>query len=225
MFGERAASAAPIRVIVASGDRTVARRTERALGRTDDIRVVTTATSPEGVVRRLGTEACDVVLVDRELADDGAAELPRALRKREGVDPRLVVAGVEASEERILRYVQAGYLGFVSRRAGLEELAEVVRAVARDELPVGPGISFALARRVAELARLCAEDGVDVSLLSRLTDREREVLALMSRGRTNREIGERLGIAVSTVKSHVHNILRKLRVRSRYEAARFVPDG
>lgn len=225
MFGKRSGSAPPVRLVVASGDAAAARRTGRSLDRVEDIRVVATTASPERLIRLLRTEECDVVLVDRELADDGAAELPRVLRDREGVDSRLVVSGVEASEGPILHYLQVGYVGFVPRGAGLEELAAVARAVARDELPVGARVSFAMARRVGELARICAQEGLDLSLLSRLTKREREVLWLIARGRTNSEIGERLAIAESTVKSHVHNILRKLCVQSRHQAARFALDG
>jgi DNA-binding NarL/FixJ family response regulator len=98
----------------------------------------------------------------------------------------------------------------------------VVRAAAAGRAEVSPRLAFLLMQRVAELHGLCEERGLDPDRLRRLTSREREVLRLLGRGLSNASIGRELSIRVSTVKSHVHRILRKLDVSRREEAARYL---
>jgi DNA-binding NarL/FixJ family response regulator len=90
----------------------------------------------------------------------------------------------------------------------------VVRGVVRDELPCSPQIASTLLRRVGALASVAAP----VEPRARLTSRELEIVHLIERGLSNKEIGRELCIEVATVKNHVHNVLEKLQVRRRTEA-------
>ena len=99
-------------------------------------------------------------------------------------------------------------------------IATTVLSVARDELLCPPPIAGALIRRVG----LLAAESRETRLGARLTRREREVLALLTRGLSNREIAHLLSIAVATTKNHVHNILDKLEVGSRAEASAWAGD-
>jgi DNA-binding NarL/FixJ family response regulator len=105
--------------------------------------------------------------------------------------------------------------GFVSRDATLQDLADTLTGVVRDELMCSPVISAKLFRRVAHPGHV----GLEPSFTP-LTAREREVLALIREGLTNKEIATKLRISEATVKNHVHHLLEKLQVKRRVQAAR-----
>ncbi|MBV9773891.1 MAG: response regulator transcription factor [Gemmatimonadetes bacterium] len=151
----------------------------------------------------------DVVLLDVAGAEDARG----VLELFPGV--RVVALGTEDSVEEILAALEAGASGYLTREAPLESLAETILAVARDEMPCSPRVAAALGRRVAALSAARAQP----PLLALLTEREREILELIGEGLSNKEIARRLSIRVLTVKNHVHNLLHKLQVRRRGEAA------
>ena len=126
----------------------------------------------------------------------------------------VVVLGVEAEEDVILTCVENGASGYLSLDGSLEDLVTTIHHVVQDRLKCSPSISAALARRVA---RLATESGGRSRL--RLTSRECQVLKLIRRGMSNREIAASLDICISTVKNHIHSILGKLHVETRAQAA------
>jgi two-component system nitrate/nitrite response regulator NarL len=152
-----------------------------------------------------------VVLLDIALPDGVgaleafAAELP---------DAGVVALSVSEDEDAVLSWAEAGAAGFVSRDASLDDLMTTIESVARGETICSPRITATLLRRVAALGR-------DARLAPRaqLTARELEVATLFDEGISNKEIAARLRIQLPTVKNHVHNILEKLDVSSRGEAA------
>jgi two-component system nitrate/nitrite response regulator NarL len=127
---------------------------------------------------------------------------------------RLVALAVGERPEDVVPLAEAGICGYVPRDAALPELVSTVEAVDRDELLCSPCVAAGLVRRLAALAA----DVMDPLAGSRLTAREREVLALLGEGLTNKEIGRRLCIELPTVKNHVHHVLEKLQVQCRAEA-------
>jgi two-component system nitrate/nitrite response regulator NarL len=156
------------------------------------------------------TEA-DVALVD--------VTTPAGLRRLQDLGERapdlpLVAFGVADSDAEVLECIEAGAVGYVLHDATLEELAETAERTLRDEPLVSPHVIATLMRRVAALSA----NGSRASLRD-LTSREREVVALIEKGLSNKEIAEQLSIAVTTVKNHVHSILEKLKVQRRGEAA------
>jgi two-component system, NarL family, nitrate/nitrite response regulator NarL len=126
----------------------------------------------------------------------------------------LVAFGVADTDADVLECIEAGAVGYVLRDATLEELAETAERTLRDEPLVSPHVIATLMRRVAALSA----NGSRASLED-LTSREREVVALIEKGLSNKEIAAQLSIAVTTVKNHVHSILEKLKVQRRGEAA------
>ncbi|RIQ15846.1 LuxR C-terminal-related transcriptional regulator [Jiangella rhizosphaerae] len=130
-------------------------------------------------------------------------------------DARVVAIAVPDDGDDALACAQSGVAGIVLRTGTLRDLEATVEGVARGETVCPPSVVGALVRHVcaeANAVRGPADDG-------RLTAREREVLVLIEQGLTNKEIARRLGIELRTVKNHVHNVLEKLRVRHRSEAA------
>jgi DNA-binding NarL/FixJ family response regulator len=128
-------------------------------------------------------------------------------------DLQVIALAMGESDEEILACAAAGVAGFLPRDATFDDLARTVTKVARGE-PVCPqSVDRALLRRI------CTDTHQPSATTDHLTPREREVLVLIEQGLSNKQIAQRLGIEVRTVKNHVHNLLEKLRVQRRGEAA------
>ena len=127
--------------------------------------------------------------------------------------PATVIVMLTGSDEKdkLLAALRAGARGYVLKGVSAKELAGVVRSAVAGEIYVSPSIA---AEMLVSLTQGKAPDP-----LQELTDREREILALIGSGLTNREIGERIFLSEKTIKHYVTNILQKLQVRSRVEAA------
>ena len=108
-------------------------------------------------------------------------------------------------------------MGFVTCDNTLDELVDCVHSVLDGELSCSPRISSMLLRRVAQLAR--ERSPYDGRELSALTPRQTRILQLLRMGQSNKQIARELGIELATVKNHVHNLLQRLQLRHRHEAA------
>ncbi len=126
--------------------------------------------------------------------------------------------GVSDDPQSVLEFVEAGAVGYVTQSASLDDLVAAVEAAARGEGHCSARVAGSLFRRVAKLA---GERPPDTDLAS-LTERERQILGLVERGMSNKEIARQLRVKVPTVKNHVHNILGKLGVSRRGAAAALV---
>ncbi|WP_369803606.1 LuxR C-terminal-related transcriptional regulator [Mycobacterium sp. NAZ190054] len=135
---------------------------------------------------------------------------------RHNPDARVVVIGVsEDDESAIVECAEAGAVGYHLRNESLEDLLVLIRKVAAGESSCSPRVSGILLRRLSALAAQRQPAAKEVVL----TAREIEILRMLEAGMANREIAERLCIAVHTVKNHVHSVLTKLGVSSREQAA------
>jgi two-component system, NarL family, nitrate/nitrite response regulator NarL len=170
--------------------------------------LVGTASSPKEAEQRIVAldRPPDVMLVDLGLPD-GAA-VARAWSSTVSV----VALAVPESDDEVLSWASAGVAGLVSRNATLPELLDAIDGATRDELHTSPAVASALLRRVVALAGEQTHDG------PALTGRERQIVGLIDRGLSNKEIAGALHIEVTTVKNHVHHILEKMQVVSRAEA-------
>lgn len=165
--------------------------------------------------------SCTLLLITSSLEDSSIAETIAAARDTQP-DVKIVVSGIEQKPEQILLYVEAGADGYILQNESVDKLLQKTRAAVNDRAIVSPEVAARLFDRVAELAdhalsatRLTEKtDGIEA-----LTPRELDVLQLIQRGHTNRQIAEELFISVGTAKNHVHNILRKLDVSNRNAAA------
>jgi DNA-binding NarL/FixJ family response regulator len=156
-------------------------------------------------------KAADVVLLD--MAMPRSLEAARTIAAREAA-PRVVAIAVPEADQDVVACAEAGVSGYVTRDDSSETMAAVIESVARGELLATPRIAAVLLRRVNSLA--AASDPADYL---RLTPREHEIVNLIDQGFSNKAIARHLRIELATVKNHVHNILEKLQVRGRAEAA------
>ena len=134
----------------------------------------------------------------------------------------MLALGLTEEKQHVLRYVEAGATGYVLKDDSLEDMIETVRAAQDGRVFVSPQIAAALMERLADLAHMFSGIENSVSDTAGLTSRELEVLQLIGEGLTNQMIAEQLVIEVGTVKNHVHNILDKLNLNSRGEAAAYI---
>ena len=135
-------------------------------------------------------------------------------------DARVFAITVPNSESGVVACAELGVAGFVTTDASLTELVTALESVASGDLVCSPATAGALLRRVATLAHERPRD----DRLALLTGREREVVCLIAEGLSNKQIAHRLYIELATVRNHVHNILGKLGVHRRAEAAALIRD-
>jgi two-component system nitrate/nitrite response regulator NarL len=154
----------------------------------------------------------NIVILDMATA---RKETIRALAETPGI--RVVALGVRETEHEVVAWAEAGASGLVPCDSSIDDLVAIVESVSRGETRCSPRMVAALFRRVADLASERSAETAE----AHLTPRERDILALIRDGLSNKEIAKRLCIEVPTVKNHVHNILAKLNVRRRGEAAAF----
>lgn len=172
--------------------------------------------------QQLATCDCNIALVSATLPDNGALELTRII-SRDYPGVKVLVVGLPESRSAILQYVMAGASGYVLQDVTVDNLFDHIRAAREDKALVSPAIAAAFMNQIAELSRISAHPYLEPEAYADLTPRELEVLQLIGEGYTNQEISERLVIEVGTVKNHVHNLLKKLDVSSREDAAAHLP--
>jgi DNA-binding NarL/FixJ family response regulator len=211
-----------IRVLVVHQTKLIANIIASVLSEEPDFHVVGRTSSIDEALALLERTNCNMVLVSARLPQNGALELTEAVSQKA---PEIVVLvfGLPESESLILQYVMAGASGYVLQDVSAGRLFENIRAAHQDKALISPTVAAALMTQIAELAKVSARNNLDPLAVQELTPREQEVLELIGEGLTNQEIGEQLFIEVGTVKNHVHNLLKKLDVGSRDEAAAYLP--
>lgn len=210
-----------IKVLVADDQPMIRVGIRAILDSHDDITVAGEAADGEAAVRQARALRPDVVLMDvRMPVLDGLAatrELLGAGRDRQD-RPRVLMLTTFDADHYVYDALRAGASGFLLKDSSPDELAAAVRVVAAGDALLAPGITQRLIERFVEAA---PRDPADHPLLRTLTEREREVLTLISRGLSNGEIAASLVISEQTVKSHVSRILQKLALRDRVQAVVF----
>lgn len=206
-----------VRVLVVNQAKLICNLLTVVLREEPDMEVVGHATAvAEGLAL---VEKSDIVLVDAGLPDDGALTLVAEVNRKK-LGTHVLISGVEKSPKTILKYIEAGADGYILKEFTVSELLAQIRALPQGKALADPEIVAQLMERLSELADLCADHENVQRGLAGLSDRENEVLDLLSEGKSNREIGDALHIELGTVKNHVHNILTKLGVSSRHQAAK-----
>lgn len=201
-----------IRVLVVGEDRVVRESVCEALARRASLAVVGSASSSEEAAAVLADQRADVVVIDATMA---RTFLGRDRRLVCGV-PVVVFRAPEGDAE-IVALAEAGVAGYVDGDGSLTDLVDTIEAAARGELRCSAAVAGALQRRLAAVS-----NGQGAKPETRLTRREREIVALVGRGLCDKEIARELSIELRTVKNHVHNLLKKLGVHRRADAAALV---
>jgi two-component system nitrate/nitrite response regulator NarL len=202
----------PISVLIAVAVRLYRDGLARALAEQKHLRLagnVATSVEAQEAVRALQPH---VVLIDVGFAD--VIHLMRTLHA-EQPKSRILALAVQEEISSILDYAEAGAHGFVTANGSMTDLIKAIESTAAGELICSPRIAADLLRRATQTTRKPS----DPSIRRSFTTREQEVLSLLQKGRSNKEIASALHIAEATVKNHVHHLLEKLQVTTRTQAA------
>lgn len=199
-----------IRVLVADDHPLFRQGVVHSLGWERDITVVGEASSGEEALKLASELMPDVVVLDVSMPGWGGL---LTVEKITSACPatKIVMLTVSEDKDKLLAAFKAGARAYVLKGVSGRELADVLRSVIGGEVYVSPSLASEM---LVSLTKGNAPDP-----LQELTEREREILSLIGEGLTNREIGERIFLSEKTIKHYVTNILQKLQVRSRVEAA------
>jgi DNA-binding NarL/FixJ family response regulator len=219
--GEREAlSANPeeIRLLICDDHRLLTDTLERVVSHDPNMHLLPPVHTSEEAVDLVREHQPTVVLMDIEFK--GSMSGIEATRHIKQISPatQVVVMTAHEDERLLVEAVEAGASGFLRKTEGVDELLDAIRAAAAGEILVD---RVALARLLPQVARDRERRRDAQLLLSQLTDREHEILTLLSEGLRNDDIAARLYISPQTVQTHVRNLLGKLGVHSKLEAVAF----
>jgi DNA-binding NarL/FixJ family response regulator len=207
-----------MRVLLASQIKLIQDALAVLLGRQRDVDIVD-ITSPAQALERVTELRPDIVLFDA--TRPGNLAYAKSLADR-APEAKVVAFGVAETDAEIVALAAAGIAGYVRDDAAAEDAVAVLRSAMRDELLCSPRAAATLCHHVALLSRSGQAEEQQLAVLSR---RELQIADLLDRGLSNKEIARQLGIQAATVKNHVHNILDKLKVHRRGEAAACLRAG
>jgi DNA-binding NarL/FixJ family response regulator len=220
----------PIRVVV-SDDHPVVRQGLRSFLEAQGFEVVAEAGDGEAAVQAVLEWAPDVLLTDLVMPGIDGIEVIRRVRAA-GTPVGILVLTSFSGADQVIPAIKAGADGYLLKDAGPGALADAIRAVHRGDAMLAPEVAAVVMARLAggedgdeatgaAEARPVGPAAAEHPDLARLTPREREVLAGLGRGLTNRQLAEELYVSEKTVKTHVSSILAKLRLTDRTQAALF----
>jgi NarL family two-component system response regulator LiaR len=180
----------------------------------EDIEVAGECADGARAIARLASLRPDVLLLDMVMPGTGGLEVLGAIGDGSaGWNPAVIVLTSFQEDQRVIEAIRAGALSYLPKTTAVHQVVEAVRAAARGGSVFDPGTAALLVREV--------RDGGRARPLDVLSPRERDVLAGLARGRSNRQIARALGVGEETVKSHVSSILAKLNLADRTQAAIF----
>jgi DNA-binding NarL/FixJ family response regulator len=205
-----------ITVAIIEDNRLVREGMTDMLNELPDVRVVLAATSLEPEM--LKEKSPRVVLLDVGLQGKNSLRVAETVKKAMA-DSRVIVMDLLPVHEEIAEFVNAGVAGFILKDATFEDFVATIRSVADGAQVLPPRMTGTL---FSQIARVAVKRGQAAALDAvRMTRREREVIALIAVGMSNKEIATRLSIATDTVKSHVRNIMEKLALHTRLQIAAY----
>ena len=204
---------AKLRVLLVDDHEVVRQGVKALLEAQDNMMVVGEAGSAADAVRRVGYDSPDVVVMDVRLPDGSGVDACREVRSR-FPDVKVLMLTSYADEEALVSAIMAGAAGYVLKRIDSDELVRSIERVGKGESLLDPEMTERLFRKIRGEAE---ED----PLLGRLSPQERKILDLIAEGMTNREIADELFLAEKTVKNYVSNLLGKLEMKPRSEAAAY----
>ena len=205
-----------IRILVIEDNRVLRDGITAMLNGETDMRVVATIGSGNSVLLKAGRTRPHVILLDVSLKNYNELSVVQSVRNNlPGV--KVIGMGFVPSQSDIVEFVEAGAAGFIMKDATVKEFLETIRSVAQGARVLPPSLTNSLFSHVVQFS-IKKRPGTIASAV-RMTNREREIIVLISDGLSNKQIADRLNIATFTVKSHVHNILEKLALHSRLQIA------
>jgi two-component system, NarL family, response regulator DevR len=209
----QAAPERPIRVLIADDHEVVRIGLATLLDGQPGMSVVAQAASGSDAIRLARQHRPDVVVMDIRMPNGSGIEACRTLNTEPDSVPVIMLTS-HADSDALFDAIDAGASGYVLKRVGSGELINAVRTVAGGGSLLDPGVTRQVLERLRNAARV-----EEAAAFADLTEQERRVLAHIAEGETNRQIAARMGLAEKTVRNYVSNVLAKLELESRAQAA------
>ncbi|MFB3099500.1 MAG: response regulator [Acidimicrobiia bacterium] len=203
----------PLRVLLVDDHEVVRRGLRALLEAQDGIEVVGEVDTAADVVRQVGFNSPDVVVMDVRLPDGSGVEATRKVRQR-FPDVAVLILSSFADEEALMSSIEAGASGYLLKRIDTEAIVNAVRAVGAGESLLDPAMTEKLFNNLRDADH-------DDDLISKLSGQERRILTRLAEGKTNREIASEMYLAEKTVKNYVSNLLAKMGMARRSQAAAY----
>jgi two-component system, NarL family, response regulator DevR len=204
-----------VRVFILDDHEVVRLGLRQLIGQHDDLQLVGEASTGAEALDRIAAARPDVAVLDVRLPDAVGFQVCRDIRSRHPEVGCLMLTAAD-DDETLFSAIMAGAAGYVLKQSAGIALVDAIRTVARGESLLDPAVTRSVLDRIRSEPRQ-ADDRLD-----RLTDQERRILTLIAEGRTNREIADALYLAEKTVKNYVSNLLTKLGMQRRSQAAAYV---
>jgi DNA-binding NarL/FixJ family response regulator len=212
-----------IRLLLIEDNRLLRDGIARMLKGHKDIKVIAASGDSENTILKIHELKPDVILLDLGLRSQSSLHVVELVRK-EFPKARVIVMDLAPSHGDILQFVRAGASGFLVKDATLDDFLQTIRAVANGATVLPPVLHGTLFSEIVEHAVSGGRNRLSRAV--KMTKREQQIIALISNGMSNKEIGLDLRIATYTVKSHIHNIMEKLALHTRLEVAKYAyTDG
>jgi two-component system, NarL family, nitrate/nitrite response regulator NarL len=205
-------------IVIVSDTRLYREGLAISLARVDRVVVVGVADTVASALTCIEENTPDVALLDFAMHD--ALALPQAIAAAR-IQVKIVAFSVADTEDAVCECAEAGIAGYVARDGSKEDLIAAVENAVRGEVLCPPRVAASLFRRLAAHVQTTTQRAPEAPL----TGREQDIIALIDRGLSNKEIARQLKISLPTVKNHVHNILEKLQVRRRGAAAALLREA
>jgi DNA-binding NarL/FixJ family response regulator len=211
-------SPAPISLVLVDDNRLLREGIAALIHTQPGFKVLAAFADVDEALQKVREARPDIVLLDFGLEDHDSVSLTATVHQ-EVPSARVIVMGLLPLQEDVADFVRAGASGFIMKDASFEDFFATIRRVAAGEEVLPQALTNSLFSQIARNASRSSKAKLLESV--RLTNRERQVIELLGEGLSNKELATRLHIAVHTVKSHVHNVLEKLALRSRLEVVAF----
>jgi DNA-binding NarL/FixJ family response regulator len=210
-----------IRILLIEDNRILRQGITAMINKQRDVTVAGVSDGRENTLTKARAVKPHVVLMDLGLDSQNSLDVVQSVKK-EFPGIKIIGMGLAPTQSDILEFVQAGAEGFILKNATVEDVIKTIRAVAGGETVLPYAMTGSLFTQVTEHALLKGKRNLRMAI--RMTEREKEIIALIVEGMSNKQIAASLNIATFTVKSHVHNILEKLALHSRLQIAKHARD-
>ena len=185
------------------------------VSRQEDLSVVAEAGTVAEAVEKARESSPDVVVMDIRLPDGSGIEACRDIRDENG-DVKVLMLTSYSDEEAVMGSIMAGASGYLLKEIRSQEIVDAIRKVSSGQSLLDPTVTASVLDRVRR--------GKEEDVLAQLTEQEQKILELIANGQTNREIAGQINLSDKTVKNYVSNILGKLEVSRRSQAAAFLSE-
>ncbi len=205
----------PLRLLLVDDHEVVRLGMKALLERHPNIVVIAEASTEDEAIQKTLAHSPDIVLMDIRLAGGSGIDACQRIIERRP-ETKIIMLTSYAEDELLFAAIRAGAVGYVLKQVGAGDLMRAVEAAARGEGTLDPSLT---SRVLNEVRRSIAKE--EATAFSDLTMQERQVLALIAEGQTNREIAQQLYLSEGTVRNYVSSVLSKLHVSNRAEAAAY----